>query len=147
MPADKMLRLFIIQAISSFVAGDRESGLHYLNEVKTSFAQYQSSLNPTLKSLAKEIIQSLDMFAPGASSTAFTDVNAGTPQQEMAAAFSQTQESSPKQPVFEEPTQETQQVQPIHHPTDPAPSGSPDGSVTSDLEKLLARRKARRKNK
>ncbi len=138
MPGDKMLKLFIIQAISSFVAGDHESGLHYLNEIKMSYAEYHASLNPTLKSLAKEIIQSLDMFAPGASADMFAETNkdmenvAHTPQQEMQAAFAQPTQSA-------QPVQNTQPAQNI-------PAKNPS-SVTSDLQDLLNRRRARKKNR
>ena len=91
---DKMMRLFIIQAISGFVTRDYDTGLHFLNEVKTHFAQNQSNLNPTLRGLAKEIIQSLDMLAPGTSATQFKDMS--------------FQESAPQQ--------QTQEI--FHNPTD-----------------------------
>ena len=113
MPADKMMRLFIIQSISSFVAGDHESGLHYLNEVKQTYAQYMMNLNPTLKSLAKEIIQSLDLLDPGSNAADLTLVNPD-PQPTTQAA---------------QPTTDHQQ-----EPT----------SVTSELQDLLNRRRAKR---
>jgi hypothetical protein len=72
---DKMMRMFIIQAISGFVTRDFDTGIHYLNEVKTHYAQNMSDLNPTLKGLAKEIIQSLDMFTPGHDASQFYSKN------------------------------------------------------------------------
>lgn len=114
MPADKLMRLFIIQSISSFVAGDHESGLHYLNEIKQTYAQYMMNLNPTLKSLAKEIISSLDLLDPGASAA------------DLAMTNPQPTESQPQsQP---EPVQEEQK-----------PS-----SVASELQNLLNRRRAKK---
>ncbi len=115
MPADKMMRLFIIQSISSFVAGDHESGLHYLNEVKQTYAQYMMNLNPTLKSLAKEIIQSLDLLDPGSNAADLTLVNPEPqPTQHTEEQATQSQESKPT-------------------------------SVTSELQDLLNRRRAKRK--
>ncbi len=117
MPADKLMRLFIIQSISSFVAGDHESGLHYLNEVKQTYAQYMMNLNPTLKSLAKEIISSLDLLDPGASASDLAMTN--NPQ----------------------PTESQPQIQPETVQQDQEPS-----SVASELQNLLNRRRAK-KNK
>lgn len=118
MPEDKIMRLFIIQAISSFVAKDYDSGLHYLNEIKTGYAQYMSQLNPTLKGLIKEIIQSLDMMTPGSSATSFASVN--TPETNVDDSQVEEQSSS---------------------------SGKGSGSVTNELQDLLDRRRARRKNR
>jgi predicted sugar kinase len=117
MPEDKIMRLFIIQAISSFVSRDYDSGLHYLNEIKTGYAQYMSQMNPTLKGLVKEIIQALDMMAPGASSDSFATVNTS------------------------ETTVEADQ------PVEQQGSSSGSGSVTNELQDLLDRRRARRKNR
>ena len=140
MPADKMVRLFIIQAITSFVTSDFEAGLHYLNEIKTSYAEFMTQLSPGMKTLVKEIIQALDMFDPGSSSDSFRQVNQvsntdasddvfHSPQQEMTARMHQDADSSP----------------------DPEPSSAhtsdTSDSVTQDLQELLARRKARRKNR
>ncbi len=85
---DKMMRLFIVQAISGFVSRDFDTGIHFLNEVKTHFAQNQSQLNPVLKGLAKDIIQSLDLLQPGASADIFAEHNATaptTPQSELTS--------------------------------------------------------------
>ena len=114
MPADKLMRLFIIQSISSFVAGDHESGLHYLNEVKQTYAQYMMNLNPTLKSLAKEIISSLDLLDPGANATDLAMIN---PQ--------------------------VDQNQPLNQP-EVTPQEKETSSVTSELQNLLDRRRAKR---
>ncbi|MHA2089836.1 MAG: hypothetical protein ACW98K_03160 [Candidatus Kariarchaeaceae archaeon] len=120
MPADKLMRLFIIQSISSFVAGDHESGLHYLNEVKQTYAQYMMNLNPTLKSLAKEIISSLDLFDPGSNASDLAVTN--QPAEEIQQQPQQSQEPSVQQP--QEPT-----------------------SVASELQNLLDKRRAKRTNK
>ena len=117
MPADKLMRLFIIQSISSFVAGDHESGLHYLNEIKQTYAQYMMNLNPTLKSLAKEIISSLDLLDPGANASDLAMTN--NPQ-----------------PTESQPQNQTEILQ----------EDQESSSVTSELQNLLNRRRAR-KNK
>ena len=119
MPEDKIIRLFIIQAISSFVSRDYDSGLHYLNEIKTGYAQYMGRLNPTLKSLIKEIIQALDMMAPGSSATSFSTVN----------------------------TTETNAEDSQHVEDQSSSSGPGSGSVTNELQDLLDKRRARRKNR
>jgi hypothetical protein len=117
MPADKLMRLFIIQSISSFVAGDHESGLHYLNEVKQTYAQYMMNLNPTLKSLAKEIISSLDLLDPGANASDLAVSN-------VPAEDIQQQPEQSQQPAEEQSQQPT--------------------SVASELQNLLDRRRAKR---
>ncbi len=128
MPGDKMMKLFIIQAISSFVSKDYETGLHFLNEIKTGYAQFMSEMNPTLKALVKEIIQSLDMFDPGASSASFIEVNTGDqtvqPSGEQSTALSD------------------QEIQ-----SEENSSGKRSGTVTNELQDLLERRRARRKNR
>ena len=116
MPSDKLMRLFIIQAISSFVSRDYESGLHYLNEIKQTYAQHMTSMNPTLKGLAKEIIQSLDLFSPG--STA-----------EDLSLITNEGEKPVQQPTTTD-TQDSEQEQPA--------------SVASELQNLLNRRRERK---
>jgi len=96
---DKMMRLFIIQAISGFVTRDYDTGLHFLNEVKTHFAQNQSNLNATLRGLAKEIIQSLDMLAPGTSAAQFKEMS-----------FQEGQEIQETQEVYHNPNQELSSI-------------------------------------
>lgn len=149
MPSDKMMKLFIIQAISSFVSHDYDSGLHYLNEIKMTFAEFQSSLSPTLKILAKEIIQSLDMFAPGSDASMYKDVNpetattpqqenARTPQQEIKQQFQQQETArTPQQEIQQQFQQQAEEVQERkkEEPT----------SVTANLQDLLERRRARKK--
>lgn len=120
MPSDKMMKLFIIQMISSFVGRDYDSGLHFLNEIKLSYAQNMDTLNPTLKILAKEIIQSLDLFTPGARA------------QDLAAA--NTSDDSGTQLDGEEALEYSD-------------AGSGTGSVASELQDLLSRRRARRASK
>lgn len=117
MPSDKLMKLFIIQAISSFVAHDFDSGLHYLNEIKASYAEHMMSLNPTLKLLAKEIIQSLDMFTPGASAQSFAQTN------------QVPVETTPSADIVEE----KQPVETVE-----------SSSVASELQNLLNRRRAKR---
>ena len=140
MPADKMVRLFIIQAITSFVTNDFEAGLHYLNEIKTSYAEFMTQLSPQLKTLVKEIIQALDMFDPGSSSDSFRQVNQPqasaeethfhSPQQEMSARMHEA--SAPAEQEISDAPQQT---------------GTQSESVTQDLQELLARRKARRQSR
>ena len=63
MPADKMMKLFIIQSISAFVANDYNTGIHFLGEIKQTYAEKMGQLNPTLKQVAKEIIQAAFQLA------------------------------------------------------------------------------------
>ena len=120
MPQDKMMKLFIIQCISSFIAHDYDSGIHYLSEIKQTYAESMTQLNPTLKTLAKEIIQAVDMFNP----------DSGNPFE-----GGQVNEE-PMQPPQEQ-SQGSIEDYGVGQPT----------SVTSELQDLLNRRKAKRKNK
>ncbi len=63
-PADKMMTLLIVQAITSFYMGDYESGVHYIHEIKTEYAAGMSKLSPTMKKLARDIISALDLIRP-----------------------------------------------------------------------------------
>ncbi len=63
-PADKMMTLLIVQAITSFYMGDYESGVHYIHEIKTEYAAGMSKLSPTMKRIAKDIISALDLIRP-----------------------------------------------------------------------------------
>lgn len=137
MPSDKLMRLFIVQSISSFVARDYESGLHYLNEIKRAYAEHMGTLNPTLKSIAKEIIQSLDMFAPGATSDMFLDTNQpDTPQQMEPEHY-----TSPQQEI-------ASHFKPAQQPTNTVQDNpQPGHSVSSDLQDLLEKRRAKRRKR
>ncbi len=144
MPADKIVRLFIIQAIGSFVSKDYDSGLHYLNEIKSSYAEYMTQINPSLKILVKEIIQSLDMFTPGATSDSFSGVNETQSTQNI-----QTEE------VFHNPAQElTSRFRQANKSTDDNSDEAEidvtiqkDKSVTAELQDLLNRRRELRKKR
>ncbi len=63
-PADKIMSLLIVQAITSFYMGDYESGVHYLHEIKTEYASGMSKLSPTMKKIARDIISALDLIRP-----------------------------------------------------------------------------------
>lgn len=100
---NKMMRLFIIQAISGFVSHDYNTGIHFLNEIKTHYAQNPTMLDGVLKSLAKEIIKSLDMFAPGSNASTFFETNeeAKNPQQELNQINRAAQEKKVMNPQLE----------------------------------------------
>ncbi len=125
MPVDKLMKLFIIQSISAFVANDYDSGVHFLTEIKQAYAENMSKLNPTLKQLAKEIIQSVDLFKPDG--TAF-----------MGGAFSQADQvpveaagdAQPEMPSFDVAEEEESEQ---------------NTSVASELQELLNRRRANRR--
>ena len=125
MPVDKLMKLFIIQSISAFVANDYDSGVHFLTEIKQAYAENMSKLNPTLKQLAKEIIQSVDLFKPDGS--AFMGGAFSQPQEPMGAAG----DAQPEMPSFDVGEEEA------------APAEST--SVASELQELLNRRRANRK--
>jgi len=127
MPSDKLMKLFIIQSISAFVANDYETGVHFLNEIKQAYAEHMSKLNPTLKQLAKEVIQAVDMFNPDGSAFAGGTMSNVVPEQ---PAYSEDQQ--PAMPSFENEA-----------PAEESPAQQPS-SVTSELQELLRRRKEKR---
>ena len=63
-PADKMMSLLIVQAITAFYMGDYETGVHYIQEIKTEYASSMSQLSPTMKKIARDIISALDLLRP-----------------------------------------------------------------------------------
>ena len=119
MPADKLMKLFIIQSISAFVANDYETGLHFLQEIKQAYAENMGKLNPTLKQVAKEIIQAVDLFNPDQSGGGF-----------LAGSISNYQEQPQGDGSPGMPSMDTQAEEPR--------------SVASELQDLLNRRKAKR---
>jgi len=63
-PADKMMSLLIVQAITAFYMGDYNTGVHYIQEIKTEYASSMSQLSPTMKKIARDIISALDLLTP-----------------------------------------------------------------------------------
>ena len=63
-PADKLITLNLVQLITSLYIGDAESATIFLQSLKEDYAQYMSQINPTLKRLVREILQSIDMYKP-----------------------------------------------------------------------------------
>ncbi|MDH5401141.1 MAG: hypothetical protein OEZ01_15240 [Candidatus Heimdallarchaeota archaeon] len=117
-PSDKIMSLFIVQAIGAFVAQDYETGLHYLNEIKVTYASHQTTINPILKKLAKDIIKSLDMLTPGASSDLFL------PEEDEGQIDHQPSQSQSTQTTSAQPT-----------------------NVNSELQNLLNKRRQQKKDR
>jgi len=130
MPSDKLMKLFIIQAISSFVANDYETGVHYLREIKQTYAEHMARLNPTLKNLAKEIIQAVDLFNPD-SGDAFIGASMSSTGNEPSGSSGE----GPAMPNFDYGEEDTQQ---------PAKAAEEPRSVASELQELLRKRRERR---
>lgn len=133
MPSDKLMKLFIIQSISAFVANDYETGVHFLKEIKQAYAEHMGKLNPTLKQLAKEIIQSVDLFNPSGGGFVGASMSNAGPDQPSTAG------GDPAMPSFEDSetaeANDRSQEQPQQQPK----------SVASELQDLLKRRKERRR--
>lgn len=138
MPSDKLMKLFIIQSISAFVANDYETGVHFLKEIKQAYAEHMGSLNPTLKKLAKEIIQSVDLFNPDGSGFVGASMSNEGPTPSSTGG-------DPTMPSFGENAEDASPSSDISNQQQSSQGSEQPKSVASELQELLKRRKERRR--
>ncbi|MCG3218598.1 MAG: hypothetical protein KAR35_06310 [Candidatus Heimdallarchaeota archaeon] len=147
-PADKLITLNLVQLITSLYTGDIESANIFLSSLKEDYARYISQMNPTLKRLVREILQSIDMYKP---SDVSTPTHAATQVQP-----SQTDQSQAAQPEAQPEAQAEAQADSSwmgawgKSKTDSSTeSGAGEGSFTSELSQAVGdvRDKKRTKTK
>ena len=55
-PPDKLVQQLIVQAIQAFYIQDYETGIYFLQQIKSNLPRYMYQLNPQMRSLAKEVV-------------------------------------------------------------------------------------------
>jgi len=58
-PPDKLVQQLIVQAIQAFYIQDYETGMYFLQQIKSNLPRYMYQLNPQMRSLAKEVVKLL----------------------------------------------------------------------------------------
>lgn len=144
-PPDKIIQQMIVQAIQAFYIQDHETGLYFLNQIKTNLPRYLYQISPSNKKLCKEIVKLLqdgslvpDRESQSTQETAATShpglsgITSGYDQQDTSAADSE-QIQAPTFTQSDEPEIQPQSTEPEAQPqsfatpeeTQPAPSFQP----------------------
>jgi hypothetical protein len=58
-PPDKLVQQLIVQALQAFYINDHETGVYFLQQIRTNLPRYMYQLNPQMRSLAKEVVKLL----------------------------------------------------------------------------------------
>lgn len=58
-PPDKLVQQMIVQAIQAFYIQDYDTGLYFLNQIKTNLPRFMYQISPAYKTLCKEIVKLL----------------------------------------------------------------------------------------
>ena len=92
-PPDKLVQQLIMQAIQAFYIQDYETGIYFLEQIRTNLPRYMYQLNPQNRALCKEIVKVLQdgSLVPDRSSSTVAQ----------AAADTHPGLSSISEPVFE----------------------------------------------
>ncbi len=58
-PPDKLIQQLIMQALQAFVTNDYETGVYFLEQIRSNLPRYMYQLSPVYRSLCKEIVKML----------------------------------------------------------------------------------------
>ncbi len=58
-PPDKLVQQMIVQALQAFYINDHETGVYFLQQIRTNLPRYMYQLNPQMRTLAKEVVKLL----------------------------------------------------------------------------------------
>ena len=58
-PPDKLVQQLIVQALQAFYSNDHETGVYFLQQIRTNLPRYMYQLNPQMRNLAKEVVKLL----------------------------------------------------------------------------------------
>jgi hypothetical protein len=73
-PPDKLIQQLIVQALQAFYTKDYETGIYFLEQIRTNLPRYMYQLSPANRSLCKEIVK---MLQDGSLVPDKTDASAG----------------------------------------------------------------------
>ncbi len=79
-PPDKIVQQLIMQAIQAFYIQDYETGIYFLEQIRTNLPRYMYQLNPQNRALCKEIVKVLQdgSLVPDRSSSTVAQAAADT---------------------------------------------------------------------
>ncbi len=169
-PPDKLVQQMIVQAIQAFYIQDYDTGLYFLNQIKTNLPRFMYQISPSYKTLCKEIVKLLqdgslvpdrssqtDQEAAATSHPGLSGITSGFDQQDGSSVdpepiqeptFSQsTEPEETAQPQSTEPeeTAQPQSFQPIEE--DEAPRGTVPTEFISELSSAVATVRDKKKKK
>ncbi len=170
-PPDKLVQQMIVQAIQAFYIQDYDTGLYFLNQIKTNLPRFMYQISPSYKTLCKEIVKLLqdgslvpdrssqtDQEAAATSHPGLSGITSGFDQQDGSSVdpepvqeptFSQsTEPEETAQPQSTEP-EETAQPSPSFQPIeeDEAPRGTVPTEFISELSSAVATVRDKKKKK
>jgi hypothetical protein len=172
-PPDKLVQQMIVQAIQAFYIQDYDTGLYFLNQIKTNLPRFMYQISPAYKTLCKEIVKLLqdgslvpdrssqtDQETAATSHPGLSGIKSGYDQQdgslenpEIVQETAQPQSAEPEetaQPQSAEPEETAQpesttSFQPIEE--DEAPRGTVPTEFISELSSAVATVRDKKKKK
>lgn len=169
-PPDKIIQQMIVQAIQAFYIQDYDTGLYFLNQIKTNLPRYLYQISPANKTLCKEIVKLLqdgslvpdrtsqtDQEVAATSHPGLSGITSGYDQQSVSSENSEsvqeptfTQSTEPEaQPQSTAAPEETAQTEPSFQPIveDEAPKGTVPTEFISELSSAVATVRDKKKKK
>ena len=170
-PPDKIIQQMIVQAIQAFYIQDYDTGLYFLNQIKTNLPRFMYQISPAYKTLCKEIVKLLqdgslvpdrssqtDQETAATSHPGLSGITSGYDQQTVDSAdpepvqeptFAQSTEpeetAQSQSAVPEETVQPAPSSQPIEE--DEAPRGTVPTEFISELSSAVATVRDKKKKK
>ncbi|MCK4895899.1 MAG: hypothetical protein KAS47_03770 [Candidatus Heimdallarchaeota archaeon] len=169
-PPDKIIQQMIVQAIQAFYIQDYDTGLYFLNQIKTNLPRYLYQISPANKTLCKEIVKLLQdgSLVPDRASQTDQEVAATTHPglSGISSGYDQQSGSSEnpepvQEPIFTQSTEpeaqpqsvaapeEEAQTEPSFQPIeeDEAPRGTVPTEFISELSSAVATVRDKKKKK
>ncbi|MHA1202010.1 MAG: hypothetical protein ACTSQ4_05765 [Candidatus Heimdallarchaeaceae archaeon] len=107
-PPDKLVQQMIVQAIQAFYIQDYDTGLYFLNQIKTNLPRFMYQISPAYKTLCKEIVKLLQdgSLVPDRSSQTDQDTAATSHPglSGITSGYDQKDVSSEDPKIVQEPT-------------------------------------------
>ncbi|MCG3222831.1 MAG: hypothetical protein H7647_00075 [Candidatus Heimdallarchaeota archaeon] len=161
-PPDKLVQQMIVQAIQAFYIQDYDTGLYFLNQIKTNLPRFMYQISPAYKTLCKEIVKLLqdgslvpdrssqtDQETVATSHPGLSGIKSGYDQQdgslenpEIVQETAQPQSTEPEETAQPE---STTSFQPIEE--DEAPRGTVPTEFISELSSAVATVRDKKKKK
>ncbi len=169
-PPDKIIQQMIVQAIQAFYIQDYDTGLYFLNQIKTNLPRYLYQISPANKTLCKEIVKLLqdgslvpdrtsqtDQEVAATSHPGLSGITSGYDEQSVSSenlepvqepTFAQSTEPEAQPQSVAAPEEEAQtepSFQPIEE--DEAPRGTVPTEFISELSSAVATVRDKKKKK
>ncbi|MCK5304037.1 MAG: hypothetical protein KAJ72_02235 [Candidatus Heimdallarchaeota archaeon] len=169
-PPDKIIQQMIVQAIQAFYIQDYDTGLYFLNQIKTNLPRYLYQISPANKTLCKEIVKLLQdgSLVPDRSTQADQEVAAtshpglsGITSEHDQQGVSPEDSELVQEPIFTQSTEQETEPQPFAAPEetaqtapssqpikeDEAPRGTVPTEFISELSSAVATVRDKKKKK